>query len=368
MSTESVQAHLRSAISIGAPTFNEGRHEDCFRIYKGAAEAAVAASGASPATASRLQRGLADANRQMDPTQRAWTMRQAMDDVLSMPPPSMMPRRMPPAASSGAGARRGYDPARLGFGPARDSYQDMNDRARERVRRRPMPPPMPPPMDSPPPMPPMPPVPMPPTPLPRTPQTSGGGGGSGQHEMTADGMERAAPMPMPETPPRETPPRTAPPTVPRPSRGPSAQSPLKLLDRLERGESAYQRLDPRQKFDRPREASWAPPATGGSFPIGGDRPRDGAWQPPASRQGLRTSHFGAFQSGGPATNKHYTNSLRGASLAFHDTSDKFVTTNDAFFGANARFMPSPPPPRVDPNFRYVDGDRRRGVAQWQRSE
>ena len=40
-------------------------------------------------------------------------------------------------------------------------------------------------------------------------------------------------------------------------------------------------------------------------------------------------------AGGPPTNKHYTNSLRGGSLAFHDTSDKFVTSNDAFFGGNA---------------------------------
>ena len=35
-----VKAHLHSAIQIGAPTYNEGRYEDCFRIYKNAAEAA----------------------------------------------------------------------------------------------------------------------------------------------------------------------------------------------------------------------------------------------------------------------------------------------------------------------------------------
>jgi hypothetical protein len=95
-----------------------------------------------------------------------------------------------------------------------------------------------------------------------------------------------------------------------------------------------------------------------------------------------TSHSEAFQSGGRATNKHFVNFLRGGSFAFHDTSDKFVTSNDAFYGGNALIAPSPlhgpphgpsalswaphglphgpPPPRSDPNFRLVNGDRELG--------
>lgn len=103
----------------------------------------------------------------------------------------------------------------------------------------------------------------------------------------------------------------------------------------------------------------------------GSAPRQMEWAPSRwdRREPIRSSHFqGAFQTGGPATNKHYTNTLRGGSLAFHDTSDKFVTTNDAFFNANASFMPAPPRPRVDPNFRFVNNDPRQGMAVWQKSE
>jgi len=77
-----VKAHLHSAIQIGAPTYNEGRYEDCFRIYKNAAEAAMSASGGHAAIVSRLQAAVMDASRQKDPSQQAWTMRRAMDDVL----------------------------------------------------------------------------------------------------------------------------------------------------------------------------------------------------------------------------------------------------------------------------------------------
>ena len=109
----------------------------------------------------------------------------------------------------------------------------------------------------------------------------------------------------------------------------------------------------RQRFDQPSAPSWAP-----SEPesVGGD----GCWGPAATHDGVRTSHSGAFQSGGPATNKHSSNSLRSGSLLFNGTIDKFVTSNDAFYGGNARIGPSPPPPRSDPNFRLVNGDREPG--------
>ena len=88
------------------------------------------------------------------------------------------------------------------------------------------------------------------------------------------------------------------------------------------GES-YGRLA-RHRLDWPRAPSWAPPEP--EF-AGGDGFGDGCWGPAAARDGVRTSHSEAVQSGGRATNKHFVNSLRGGSLAFYDTSDKFVTSN-----------------------------------------
>jgi hypothetical protein len=89
------------------------------------------------------------------------------------------------------------------------------------------------------------------------------------------------------------------------------------------GES-YGRLARHRLDHGPRAPSWAPPEP--KF-AGGDGFGDGCWGPAAARDGVRTSHSEAFQSGGRATNKHFVNSLRGGSLAFHDTSDKFVTSN-----------------------------------------
>lgn len=44
---------------------------------------------------------------------------------------------------------------------------------------------------------------------------------------------------------------------------------------------------------------------------------------------LKTSHFTGL--GGPATNKHFTNSFRGGNRDFH-MGDKFMTSNEAFYG------------------------------------
>jgi hypothetical protein len=89
------------------------------------------------------------------------------------------------------------------------------------------------------------------------------------------------------------------------------------------GES-YGRLARHRLDHGPRAPSWAPPEP--EF-AGGDGFGDGCWGPAAARDGVRTSHSEAVQSGGRATNKHFVHSLRGGSLAFHDTSDKFVTSN-----------------------------------------
>ena len=348
---DTVKAHLHSAIHIGAPTYNEGRYEDCFRIYKNAAEAAMSASGGSHAAiVSRLQAAVMDASRQEDPSQRAWTMRRAMDDVLIMPAP-MQPMPMPVSASGTS--QRAI--TRIGYGRARDTYQDMNDRARERIRQRPAPR-----AD----------WNMPSTTLPvHRPQTSSSllppAYGSPTRDAKPLPTTTRDAKPLPTTPP----PRTA--TASERRAGAAADgescwagddaSPMKLLGMRERGMwsavpstfgESYGHLA-RQRFDRPSAPSWAP-----SEPeiVGGD----GCWGPAATHVGVRTSHSGAFQSGGPATNKHFSNSLRSGSLLFNGTIDKFVTSNDAFYGGNARIGPSPSPPRSDPNFRLVNGDREPG--------
>jgi len=328
-----VKAHLHSAIQIGAPTYNEGRYEDCFRIYKNAAEAAMSASGGHAAIVSRLQAAVMDASRQKDPSQQAWTMRRAMDDVLVMPAP-MQPMKLPMPVSASGTSQRAI--TRIGYGPARDTYQDMNDRARERIRQRP--------------------VPsradwnMPSTTLSvHRPQTSSS---SSSSLPPASGSPTREAMPMPTTTreamplptttraamplPTTTPPRTATASEQRAGAAGDDASPTKLLDMRGRAEQGIQSAVPstfgesygrlaRHRLDHgPRAPSWAPPEP--EF-AGGDGFGDGCWGPAAARDGVRTSHSEAVQSGGRATNKHFVHSLRGGSLAFHDTSDKFVTSN-----------------------------------------
>ena len=174
------------------------------------------------------------------------------------------------------------------------------------------------------------------------------------------------PMPMPSSDlpaVTTTPPKTAPAPSMVPSTPPRA---MRDMEMRERGQTPYAGMN----NDRMQTYShWRPGQVGDIY---SDGRRDGRWMDGMDTvrhtRRERSSHFGAAQMGGPATNKHYCNGLRGGSSAFHDTSDKFVTSNEAFFGPNARFMPEPPPPRRDPNFRYVNGDSRQGVARWQKSE
>jgi hypothetical protein len=361
-----VKAHLHSAIQIGAPTYNEGRYEDCFRIYKNAAEAAMSASGGHAALVSRLQAAVMDASRQKDPSQQAWTMRRAMDDVLVMPAP-MQPMKLPMPVSASGISQRAI--TRIGYGPARDTYQDMNDRARERIRQRP--------------------APsradwnMPSTTLSvHRPQTSSSSSSSSLPPASGSPTREAMPMPtttreamlLPTTTraamplPTTTPPRTATASEQRAGAhhdaseqracahhdaseqrvgahhdaseqracaGGDDASPTKLLDMRGRAEQGIRSAVPStcgesygrlagHRLDWPMAPSWAPPEP--KF-AGGDGFGDGCWGPAAARDGVRTSHSEAFQSGGRATNKHFVHSLRGGSLAFHDTSDKFVTSN-----------------------------------------
>lgn len=268
-----------------------------------------------------------------------------MDDVLVMPAP-MQPMKLPMPVSASGTSQRAI--TRIGYGPARDTYQDMNDRARERIRQRP--------------------VPsradwnMPSTTLSvHRPQTSSSSSSSSLPPASGSPTREAMPMPtttretmlLPTTTraamplPTTTPPRTATASEQRAGAHHDASeqracaagddaSPTKLLDMRGRAEQgipsavpstfgeSYGRLARHRLDHGPRAPSWAPPEP--KF-AGGDGFGDGCWGPAAARDGVRTSHSEAFQSGGRATNKHFVHSLRGGSLAFHDTSDKFVTSN-----------------------------------------
>eukprot|EP00930_Biecheleria_cincta_P050572 TRINITY_DN35763_c0_g1_i2.p1 TRINITY_DN35763_c0_g1~~TRINITY_DN35763_c0_g1_i2.p1 ORF type:complete len:245 (-),score=49.41 TRINITY_DN35763_c0_g1_i2:217-951(-) len=92
--------------------------------------------------------------------------------------------------------------------------------------------------------------------------------------------------------------------------------------------------------------------------------------------GWRTSHY--TKHGAPRTNSHYDNTLRGGNKKFHGVqgwqasdreffADGWRTSNEAFFEDSAKYALTPPKQRDDPNFQYVNGDKRQGLSTWQKS-
>jgi serine protease Do len=97
---ESVQAIVRiieSAISLGAPLYNEGNAEACFRVYQGAAldisRSARSCRGAQRA----LEEGMAKANAASPAEEKAWALRDAFDGLLDV-----IERSQRPAAVGGS--------------------------------------------------------------------------------------------------------------------------------------------------------------------------------------------------------------------------------------------------------------------------
>ncbi len=72
---------LEQTILHGAPVYNAGDHAGCYALYRKAAEELVR-DGFSAAVASRLQAGLARSATRQNPTDAAWDMRYAFDDLL----------------------------------------------------------------------------------------------------------------------------------------------------------------------------------------------------------------------------------------------------------------------------------------------
>ncbi|MBX7097543.1 MAG: serine protease [Myxococcaceae bacterium] len=73
---------IAGAIRVGAPAYNQGDHERCYRVYADAAHRLVAQCRDCPGPLKALQDGLERAAQLADFDARAWAMRDAFDGLL----------------------------------------------------------------------------------------------------------------------------------------------------------------------------------------------------------------------------------------------------------------------------------------------
>ena len=78
-----IESAIASAIEVGAPLYNEGNHEACFRIYHGAALELTNNLSQCAAVRTALRHGMSTAEKLDGHTARAWAMRDAFDGVLN---------------------------------------------------------------------------------------------------------------------------------------------------------------------------------------------------------------------------------------------------------------------------------------------
>lgn len=78
----SIDAALRQAILAGAPRYNAGDHAGCYALYDSTANRLLQAGMQFGAVAARLEAGRLRAASRSNPTDAAWDMRYAFDDVL----------------------------------------------------------------------------------------------------------------------------------------------------------------------------------------------------------------------------------------------------------------------------------------------
>ena len=74
---------IQEAIAVGAPLYNEGQHEACYRIYDSTARELVR-RGSCPGLAKILDEGLARADSAADATPKAWALRDAFDALVDV--------------------------------------------------------------------------------------------------------------------------------------------------------------------------------------------------------------------------------------------------------------------------------------------
>ncbi len=93
---EAVDSTIRSAIEVGAPLFDAGNREACFRIYAGAIAEIDRNASSCPAARSVLDKSLDDAGLQTDVAAKAWVIRDAFDAVtgaIAAAKPAGQPRK-----------------------------------------------------------------------------------------------------------------------------------------------------------------------------------------------------------------------------------------------------------------------------------
>ena len=95
---------IARAIDVGAPLYNAGNFEACYRIYAGAALEVERAVKACPGPKAALAAGVANADKLSDWSAKAWAMRDAFDGLLALGQPgaSGPPNRPKPALAPAA--------------------------------------------------------------------------------------------------------------------------------------------------------------------------------------------------------------------------------------------------------------------------
>lgn len=75
---------IASAISVGAPAYNQGNIEACYRVYRETARRLIAEHANCPGPRKALEQGLRRAAAMKDVDARAWAMRDAFDGLMSV--------------------------------------------------------------------------------------------------------------------------------------------------------------------------------------------------------------------------------------------------------------------------------------------
>lgn len=75
---------IASAISVGAPAYNQGNVEACYRVYRETARRLISEHGNCPGPRKALEQGLRRAAAMKDVDARAWAMRDAFDGLMAV--------------------------------------------------------------------------------------------------------------------------------------------------------------------------------------------------------------------------------------------------------------------------------------------